>query len=138
VSEPFCRGDTATHEVKAGDVFFIDPDDGTNPHYWIVLSVYSPDLSYENFAIIVNITSMKKGADMTCVLRPSDLDAPGFLTHESYAYFGECRDVEVAKLQARSAERRTPVPSALLSRLRAGLHKSPHTRRKIKPKVPRP
>jgi len=124
-------------KVSPGDTFIIDPNGGTNVHLWIVLAVYKPEFSYDEFAIVVNITSMKKGADMTCVLRPDDRDAHGFVTHESFAFFGGCIDVEVAKLQDLSAHRRDPVSPDLLSRLRAGLHKSPHTRRGIRSKVPR-
>ena len=125
-------------KVVPRDTFYIDPQGGTNHHLWIVLAVYTPDLSYDEFAIIVNITSMKKGADTTCILRPDDRDAHGFVTHESYAFFGACLDVETTKLLALSAQRRDPIPHTLLARLRIGLHKSPYTRRGIKSKVPRP
>ena len=127
-----------TGTVAPGDAFFIAPSGSVGvSHLWVVLAVYTPDLSYEPYAAIVNITSMSKRADKTCLLTPGDGDAHPFVTHESFAFYGGIMEVEVAALLSLDAQtRRAPVCDALLSRLRAGLHRSPHARRGLRAVVP--
>ena len=123
--------------VSPGDCFYFDPTGGRNFHLWIVLAVYTPELSDEDFAVIVSITSMTGRADTTCVLRPDDSDAYEFVRHESYVYYEDCWEIEAAKLLDPAVQRRAPVPLALWTRVRNGLHRSPRLPRRIKDRVPR-
>ena len=125
-------------QVSRGDTFYFDPEGGSNVHLWVVLSVFRPDYSHTDHAVIVSVTSMKTDADRTCILRPNDRDAHDFVCHESYADYGRCRDTEVYELEKRTDRKRRPVSPALLDRLRNGLHESPRTRRGMKANVPRP
>jgi hypothetical protein len=95
-------------------------------------------MSYDQHAVIVNITSMTipRFADRTCVLSPTDEDAYEFVKHESFVFYAEAREIEVAELEKLEAKRKRPVSPSLLSRMRAGLHQSRQTRRGFKIRVP--
>jgi hypothetical protein len=127
-----------TASIDAGDTFFIDLGSRAGvQHLWVVLAVYDTDASYEQMAALVSVTTMTARADRTCILRPDDGDRHDFVTHESYVFYGGIIEVEVRELLALPADkRRARVCPALLRRMRAGLHRSPHTRRGFKPKVP--
>lgn len=124
--------------VSAGDAYLINPS-GTAvvDHLWIVLAVYTPDYGYAVCATIVNVTTVTKFADRTCILCQSDTDAHAFIRHDSYVYYRGAREVEVSDSDVFSPTRRMPpVSPELLSRMRVGLHRSPHTPRGFKSKVP--
>lgn len=124
--------------MKPGDAFVIDPDGGTNLHLWIVLSVFTPDLETAPWAVIVNVTSMSAHADTTCVLAPDDSDAHPFIDRKSFVAFARMREVAVRDLETLvRGNLRPPACPAFLARLRGGVHRSPHTRRGFKSKVPR-
>ena len=46
----------------AGDAYYFDPDDEGNPHLWIVLAVYRPQVLSDDLATIVSICSMQRAA----------------------------------------------------------------------------
>ena len=107
-----------------------------NPHLWVVLSVFTPENVYEEWSVLVSITSMRRRADTTCVLRPSDPDMHEFVTHDSYVLYEKAREIEVGTLALLSDERRPPVTPSLLARLRSGLHRSPFASPAKRSRVP--
>jgi hypothetical protein len=119
-----------------GSTFVIDPDGGTNPHLWIVLAVYEPELEYDEWALIVSVTTLDRAkfVDEACVLNVGDHP---FLAHESFVHYQRTREVETRTLAACAANARQPCSPDLLKRLIEGLHRSPHTRRGHKSRVPR-
>lgn len=120
--------------IKPGDTFVIDPDGGSNAHLWIVLAVYRPDLAYEDWALIVSITTLAKAksVDSACVLNVGDHP---FISHESFAYYQRMREVELNILAACVTSGRQPCLQDLLTRLIEGLHRSRFTRRGFKSRV---
>lgn len=113
-------------QISAGDTFLFDPDDGGNPHLWIVLKVYRDDCGGER-VLLVNVTSWTPHGDKTCLLERGDHP---FIGHKSYAYYGAMRDCEPSDLD--EAPKHVPVSKPLLDRLLSGALKSPHTKRGMK------
>ena len=129
----------ATALVCPGDTFIIDPSIlGSRDHLWVVLFVRIPDYAYVEYASIVNVTSLTRFADRTCLLGPSDIDRHPFVTHDSYVYYAAMREIEVAELLlVVVAKQHDPTCDALLTRMRNGVHLSPRTARGFKSYMPR-
>lgn len=121
--------------IKPGDTFVIDPDGGSNAHLWVVLAVERPDWAYEDYALIVNVTTLDKTklVDPACVLNVGD---HAFVSHESFAHYGRMREVELGTLSGFAASARQPCSADLLKRLIQGLHQSKYTKRGHKARVP--
>jgi hypothetical protein len=122
--------------IKPGDTFVIDPEGGSNAHLWIVLAVYQPDLSYEDWVLIVSITTLDRAkfVDSACIVNAGDHP---FISHESFAHYQRMRELELSTLAACVTSGRPPCSQDLLTRLIEGLHRSQFTRRGFKGRVPR-
>lgn len=120
--------------TKPGDAFVIDPDGGSNAHLWIVLGVYQPDMVYEDWGLIVSITTLAKAkfVDSACVLNVGDHP---FISHESFAYYQRLREVELTTLAKFATAARQRCSADLLKRLIQGLHQSKHSKRGHKARV---
>ena len=117
--------------VEPGATFLGDPSvfgtTGGN-HLWIVAYVHTPEYATTPHAIVVNVTTARgRGDDRTCILNVGDHP---FIKHESFVYYGEAREVEVADLVAMSSQ--GPVSSDLFQRVRSGFRNSRHVRNKMK------
>jgi hypothetical protein len=113
----------------AGDCYWAQGVNEPRPHLRVVVT--KPDLS-ERF-IVVNMTSMRAGADQTTVLKPGDHQ---LVRHESFVLYGASRMMTVTALekeiQQELAVRATPSFSGLtLKRIQAGILNSEFTPPKI-------
>lgn len=124
--------------VEAGDAFLLNPSKtAVVDHLWVVLAVYTPDYSLAVCATIVNVTTVDRFVDRSCILRPGDPDAHPFITHESYVFYRGLREVEAGDTDTlQPGRKQTCIADALLSRMRIGLHRSQFTPRGFKAKVP--
>jgi hypothetical protein len=113
----------------AGDCYWAQGHNEPVPHLRIVVT--KPDLS-ERF-IVVNMTSMREGADQTTVLKMGDHQ---LVKHESFVLYAASRMMVVAALekeiQQGLAVRATPSFSGLtLKRIQTGILNSEFTPPKI-------
>ena len=113
----------------AGDCYWAQGVNEPRPHLRVVVT--KPDLS-ERF-IVVNMTSMRAGADQTTVLKPGDHQ---LVRHESFVLYGASRMMTVTALekeiQQGLAVRATLSFSGLtLKRIQAGILNSEFTPPKI-------
>jgi hypothetical protein len=113
----------------AGDCYWAQGVNEPRPHLRVVVT--KPDLS-ERF-IVVNMTSMRAGADQTTVLKPGDHQ---LVRHESFVLYGASRMMTVTALekeiQQGLAVRATSSFSGLtLKRIQAGILNSEFTPPKI-------
>ena len=76
----------------AGDCYWAQGVNEPRPHLRVVVT--KPDLS-ERF-IVVNMTSMRAGADQTTVLKPGDHQ---LVRHESFVLYGASRMMTVTALE---------------------------------------
>ena len=101
-------------------------------HTWVVLS--DPTLD-PGRVLIVSFTSYAAGLDLdaSCVVEPAEF---ALLTNRSCLYYADVREASVPALQAiRAAGRlqpRSPVPDALLQRIRDGAIASDECKEKHK------
>ena len=124
--------------VEVGDTFLFDPDGRNQKHLWVVLATYVPDFQYEEFAIIVHLTTVtpRTTADQkVCVLEAYDEDRHRFVRTSTYVHYGDVRQVECSKLVAQNGHEQAT--ESLVSRMRKGLHASKYTKRGFKKIVPR-
>jgi hypothetical protein len=113
----------------AGDCYWAQGVNEPVPHLRIVVT--NPDLNGR--FIIVNMTTMRAGADQTTVLKPGDHQ---LVRHESFVLYGASRMSTVAALEKETeqglAVRTTPSFSGLtLKRIQAGILNSEFTPPKI-------
>lgn len=119
--------------IQPGDAFHFDPDGRNQPHLWVVLHVYRLELDDTEWALIVHITTVNQGTredQKACLMRVSDVDRYPFVHHDSCAHYGGILEVEIANLRKHPA--RQAVSPSLLARLRDGLHRSLHTKKRFK------
>jgi len=114
--------------VAAGDAFHFDPDlAGGNPHLWVVLHVFTPELDTEEYAWIVSITTWNAQGDDACQLNRGDHP---FLHHLSYVFYRKALQVPVANLAA--GHKRESFSPAVLRRILLGVHTSRNVARKLR------
>lgn len=117
--------------VWAGQTFHIRKPGQDTPHLWIVLT--DQDDSVPSRAVIVNITSMRSGADSTCVLRRGD---HAFIRHESFVLYLDATIAPCDKLEeavaAGIATRHDDLDDTLLQAIQDGLIASKFTPDRVK------
>ncbi|MEY4514852.1 MAG: hypothetical protein RLZZ450_6974 [Pseudomonadota bacterium] len=118
--------------VSPGDTFLGDPTgfSGGN-HLWIVVAVNKSDMDTSVLAVLVNATTVVPRCDMTCVVNKGDHP---FIVHASFIFYQKAAEIPVEDLATLKPQARCS--DGLLKRVRQGLHRSPHTKRGLKPKVP--
>jgi len=117
--------------VSCGDTFLLPPTASSDPHLWIVLT--DPEGNPTPQVVMVNLTSMRPGADTTVVLDRGD---HSFIRHETVVYYGDARFADPGALEkgvgAGMATRHDPLNDDLLKRVQDGLLESNETPIRIK------
>ena len=116
--------------ISAGDTFLLRPTHNSDPHLWIVLT--DPEDNPPQ-VVVVNLTSLRPGADLTVALNRGDHP---FVRHETVVFFGDARFAEARSLDkavgVALASRLDAVSVELLQRVQEGLLASDETPRRIK------
>ena len=98
------------------------------PHLWIVIT---DPCELDNTVIIVNVTTLRNGADQTVILQK---DEHPFLEWESVIFYADARLVDARDLDAKLAtgqvQAHSPCSIKLLETVRAGLGASDLTPQK--------
>lgn len=115
--------------MLCGSTFLIPaPGSGPTPHLWIVVT----ETGTEGRCIVVNVTTLRRGADQTLTLRLGDHP---FVRHASVMNYAQSRITTEQILSQQeingAIEQREPCGEALLRDVRAGFSASPFTPRKI-------
>lgn len=115
--------------LNAGDAVVLPQPRNPIPHLWILLTSPDPD----GCAVVVNLTSLRPGADQSVKL--SSNDHP-YIHKPSVISFADARIANVVLLEKKIAEvgghRERACSPQLLERIRSGALSSPNTPRKIK------
>src|SRR5713226_4097921 len=81
--------------MRCGDTLLIPaPGSTVTPHLWIVVTEPTPDT---HLCVIVNITTLRRGADQTVTLRPGDHP---FIRHPSVVRYSDAQIVDDRRLGA--------------------------------------
>jgi len=75
-------------EISAGNCLLLPKPRDTTKHLWIILT--DPDDNIKRNVVMVNLTTLKKGADKTIVLKVGDHP---FIRHDSSVYYADARIV---------------------------------------------
>ena len=115
--------------MKPGHAFLGMPAYDGTMHMCVVLAL--SETSYGDPTVIsANLTSMVRGADKTCVVRPSDVDTHPFVRRECFVFYEKMEEIGVDAVLG--AQTLAPVCSALLFRMQRGVLVSPVARRRFK------
>jgi len=109
--------------VNQGDCFLGGGELHGSDHLWIVIN---DPAAHGGLALIVNISTKREEAELTCILGKGDHP---LISHESYVRYASARNPDVAKLQEalkRGLFRPQPAATpALVAKIRAGANASP-------------
>jgi hypothetical protein len=116
--------------MRCGDAVLMPAPGGTAiPHLWIVVTEPDPENS---LAVIVGVTTLRRGADQTVILRRGDHP---FLRHDSVVFYGDAQTADVGKMKKNIAAgtilRQQPCSRELLKLIQDGLLASEFTPQKI-------
>lgn len=116
--------------MKEGDAFLGGGQLHGADHLWFVID--KPE-DHDDVALIVNVSTLRPGAETTCVL--SQGEHP-FLKHISYVRYSSAREVKVSELQNAVKigllKPHQAASTTLLQKIRAGAWVSPHLPRKLR------
>lgn len=106
--------------MKLGDTFKLERNG--EGHLWVVISEPTSDGS----VVMVNLTTMRNGSDLSCVLAPGDHP---FVVHATVIAYQFAKLVppdaqRMMALQKQLCIPREPMPAAVLERIREGALKS--------------
>lgn len=118
--------------VAPGDAFWGATDPAKPPHLFVVLHVVASPFNGQ-VAVVVNLTSSPI-SDASCVLAVGEHPS---ITKKCSAYYQRAQEVRGADLEV-AFTRAPKASSALLKRLRTGLHASQFVRERLKAIVPKP
>jgi len=118
--------------IKPGDTFLWAPPGTKEDHLWIVLAVVETRFSHQ--AVMVNLTSARKGVDETTVLHPHEPGMHPFVRLPSCVLYRGIQLVDARSVPKTSRCER--VTDELLDRLLKGAHASPWTGRRFKQMIP--
>ncbi len=108
--------------VAQGDTFLGGAVLHGDDHLWIVIN--DPNV-HEGIALIVNISTLRPGAETTSIVKPGE---HVFIKHDSYARYMSARSATVsdiaAAIKAGKLKTRQAASPALLAKLRAGARAS--------------
>ena len=111
--------------LSAGDTF-ITISKSIRDHLWIVIS--DPSVDSEK-VLIVNLTTWKEEKDQSCILEEGEHP---FISHKSVISYADAQDTSIENLTAVQDSNqivlRKPVDDAILTRIRDGLWRSPHSK----------
>ena len=110
--------------IKLGDAFMAMPSRSGTKHLSVVLA-FRLRARHLPAVIMANATTMRAWADLSCVLRPDDVDAHPLIQHESFVVYQ--RMIERSEESMLREERVAPVSAALLLRMHRGAFASRHT-----------
>jgi hypothetical protein len=116
--------------MKQGDAFLGGGQLHGEDHLWFIIN--KPE-DHCGVALIVNLTTLRPGAETTCVLSPGEHP---FIKHNSYIRYSGAREASVSELQ-NAVKRGLLKPHqaaspALLEKIRAGARASPRLPQKLR------
>ena len=79
-------GRYTTDDIYAGTCFLLPKPRSVIKHLWIVLT--DPDVDIKRNVAIVNLTTLRKGADTTVILKSGDHP---FIKHDTAVYYQDAR-----------------------------------------------
>jgi len=120
--------------LKCGDSFLIPKSAKATEHLWIIVSEID---AHTGKAICVNVTTLRRHSDITCVLKRGDHP---FVVHDSVINYSDARELPInlveqafgAKTQRFVCELHEPCTAELLARIQQGLIDSRFTPKGIK------